>query len=373
MFVSKKVLTVCLFIGIIFIPFLGSGDLLAKKKKSSSIEIAHSPIKYFVPGSRIKVGAEVTDPTGIMLARCYFKAEGAADFVFVDMTSHSDEYDGILPSPSPNTNRIEYLILAVNNKKVVYKTQSFFMKKSDKKKPAWQNVDSSQQITVKTELPTPPETIAGFSDDIAVDVVESALRFGLVAGGIYAAAGLTAPAGATAGGTVAASGGAAGGISAGTIALGAVGAGAVVGGAVALTSGGDDEGDEGSDLPGGTGEVKVTLQWSNCADLDLHVTDPCGNHIYYSNRSATCDGKTGNLDVDANAGCGSLNCNSPAENIYWTTAPSGSYRVEVDYYRACSGSGSTSYTVTTIVDGRRRTYSGSISPNDTRTITTFTF
>jgi hypothetical protein len=236
MLVSKKGLSVCLCIGIILIPFIGSGDLLARKKKSSSIEIVHSPIKYFVPGSRIMVSAEVTDPTGIMLVRCYFKAEGAADFVFVDMTSHSDEYDGILPSPSPNTNRIEYLILAVNNKKVVYKTQSFFIEKSDKEKPAWQNVDSSQQITVKTELPTPPETVVGFADDIAVDVVESALRFGLVAGGIYAAVGLTTPAGATAGGTVAASGTAAGGISTGTIALGVAGAAAVAGG-VALAVG----------------------------------------------------------------------------------------------------------------------------------------
>ena len=132
------------------------------------------------------------------------------------------------------------------------------------------------------------------------------------------------------------------------------------------------KGDEGDDLPGGTGEVKVTLQWTNCADLDLWVTDPCGNTIDYSSSFATCNGKYGQLDVDSNAGCSSLNCTNPAENIYWVTAPSGTYTVKVDYYTPCSGSGSTSYTITTIVNGTRKTYSRTISPYATDTVTTFT-
>ncbi len=127
-----------------------------------------------------------------------------------------------------------------------------------------------------------------------------------------------------------------------------------------------------SDLPGGTGEVKVTLQWTNCADLDLWVTDPCGNMIYYGSPYATCNGKSGQLDVDSNAGCSSLNCSNPAENIYWVTAPSGYYTVQVDYYTPCSGTGSTSYILTTIVNGTRKTYSGTISPYTTKTVISFT-
>ena len=339
MFVSKKVLPVCLCIGIIFIPFIGSGDLLAKKK-SSSIKIAHSPIKYFVPGSRIKVSGKVTDPTGIMLVRCYFKAEGAADFVFVDMTSHSDEYDGILPSPSPNTNSIEYLILAVNNKKVVFKTQSFFIKKSDKKKPAWQNVDSSEQITVKTELPTPPETIAGFSDDIAVDVVESALRFGLVAGGIYAAAGLTAPAGATAGGTVAASGGAAGGISAGTIALGVAGAGAVVGGAVALTSGGDEE--EGPKTITGTWEFHLRCigESTDVILTTIKINQTSGGSFNGSGSGTDYDGTPFTIQISGNYNSSTRYFTAEMQAIFST-------HTRIDHFSTTLNSDDTGYIATT--------------------------
>jgi hypothetical protein len=140
---------------------------------------------------------------------------------------------------------------------------------------------------------------------------------------------------------------------------------------ILVASKGNDN-NAGSDLPGGTGEVKVTLQWTNCADLDLWVTDPCGNMIYYDSPAANCSGKFGQLDVDSNAACYSLNCSTPAENIYWVTAPSGSYAVQVNYYTPCSNSGSTSYTLTTIVNETRKTYTGSISPYATATVTSFT-
>jgi hypothetical protein len=129
--------------------------------------------------------------------------------------------------------------------------------------------------------------------------------------------------------------------------------------------------DTSTDLPGGTGQVKVTLQWHNCADLDLWVADPCGTTIYYNSTSSTCQGKVGNLDIDSNAGCYTLNCTTPAENIYWVTAPSGTYTVCVNYYSSCSGTASTSYLLTTIVDGKLSTYSGSINPDETKVVTTF--
>ena len=129
--------------------------------------------------------------------------------------------------------------------------------------------------------------------------------------------------------------------------------------------------DTNTDLPGGTGQVKVTLQWYNCADLDLWVADPCGATIYYDSPSATCQGKLGDLDIDSNAGCYNLNCSTPAENIYWVSAPSGTYTVVVNYYSSCSGTGSTSYLLTTIVDGKLSTYSGSINPDETKVVTTF--
>ena len=139
----------------------------------------------------------------------------------------------------------------------------------------------------------------------------------------------------------------------------------VVGGAVA--AGGGDDG--GNDLPGGTGEVKVTLQWSDCADLNLWVTDPCENRINSGNPTANCNDYTGQMDVSANSGCDEC-LTAPAENIYWVTAPQGLYTVQVDSLYRCSVLGASSYTVTTIVDGVRNTFTGSIEEG-TDLVTTF--
>jgi hypothetical protein len=94
----------------------------------------------------------------------------------------------------------------------------------------------------------------------------------------------------------------------------------------------------------GTGDVQVTLRWDAPVDLDLHVIDPAGEEIWYSNRFSSSGG---NLDVDANAGCGSLMTN-PVENIFWPTgeAPAGKYQVSVVYYTNCSHTGPVNYTVT---------------------------
>ncbi|MDX1440320.1 MAG: hypothetical protein R3284_10510, partial [Rubricoccaceae bacterium] len=90
----------------------------------------------------------------------------------------------------------------------------------------------------------------------------------------------------------------------------------------------------------GTGDVQVTLRWDTQADIDLHVTDPSGEEIFYGHTQSASGGQ---LDVDANAGCS----NDPqVENIYWPTggAPSGTYQLSVNYFGAC-GAGATNYEV----------------------------
>lgn len=201
-------------------------------------KISHTPINYFVSGHRIRINALVTDEWGIDIVRCYFKAQGEADFVFVDMPQDAgDEYIGILPAPSANTEAIEYLLLAVNQNKVVVKSQVFIAERQeDETPPAWQEVDASGQITVKTELTQVPETIAGFTDNIVADVVESVVRFGYVVEGLYILSQMQgiAPLGAVFGGTV----NAATAVVAGTTAVGAgtaaVSTGAAAGGGSVL-------------------------------------------------------------------------------------------------------------------------------------------
>lgn len=62
------------------------------------------------------------------------------------------------------------------------------------------------------------------------------------------------------------------------------------------------------------GFMRCSLHWFNYDDLDLHVQEPNGNHIYYGEkRSFTTNGE---LDVDMNAGGG--RSRDAVENVVWT-------------------------------------------------------
>lgn len=121
----------------------------------------------------------------------------------------------------------------------------------------------------------------------------------------------------------------------------------------------------------GTGDVQVTLRWNSNADIDLHVYDPFGEEIWYSNRSAQSGGQ---LDVDANSTCSDPMA-EPVENIFWPvgSAPAGEYAVDVVYYSDCGNSGGGDYEVIVRVDNQvRDTFFGTLTVvGDTHFITTF--
>lgn len=128
-----------------------------------------------------------------------------------------------------------------------------------------------------------------------------------------------------------------------------------------------------SDLQGQNGNFRVNLRWNTIDDLDLHVVDPCGNEIYYveSRRRGTCNGHTGTLDVDANAG--DMRSSSPQENIYWDDPASGRYKIFVVYYshRASGPVVPVRFTVTIIDNGQRREFLGMVSRVNERNIVTW--
>jgi len=70
-------------------------------------------------------------------------------------------------------------------------------------------------------------------------------------------------------------------------------------------------------------DLRVSLSWSNHDDLDLHMLEPNGNHIYYSNMC-------GKLDVDMNAG--GRRSRDPVENIAINNVENGTYLVSVNNY-----------------------------------------
>jgi hypothetical protein len=97
-----------------------------------------------------------------------------------------------------------------------------------------------------------------------------------------------------------------------------------------------------------TGQIQVTAAWNGPSDIDLHVTDPAGEEIYYGHRTSTSGGQ---LDHDANAACS----NQPptVENAYWSTPnpPRGNYVASVQAYDMC-GVGSLPVTLSIAVGGR---------------------
>ena len=125
-----------------------------------------------------------------------------------------------------------------------------------------------------------------------------------------------------------------------------------------------------------TGDVQVSVSWNTASDVNLHVVDPRGDEVYWNNSSVASGGR---LDLDSNAGCTIDNKNN--ENIRWPTpAPSGTYTVRVDYWSACSVTGTTTYSVVVNNGGVQSVFSGSFTASQAdqgnrgsgRQVTTFT-
>jgi len=69
--------------------------------------------------------------------------------------------------------------------------------------------------------------------------------------------------------------------------------------------------------------MRVSLAWYNTDDLDLHVIEPNGNHIYFGNKSDR-------LDVDMNV---AHLVRDPVENVWWVRPPAaGVYGVFVHQF-----------------------------------------
>jgi len=98
----------------------------------------------------------------------------------------------------------------------------------------------------------------------------------------------------------------------------------------------------------GNGDFQASVAWTGATDVDLHVYDPNGEHVYYGNRTATTGGR---LDIDSNAACTIDNTN--VENIFWplNVAPAGQYRVELHYYADC-GVARSDWVVTVLLKGQ---------------------
>ncbi len=113
------------------------------------------------------------------------------------------------------------------------------------------------------------------------------------------------------------------------------------------------------------GPVTVSLLWNTTDDLDLHVTSPLGDTIYFNNKNGSSGGR---LDVDRQV---SDFVTNPVENIFWQTPPRGTYTVKVNMYSKRT-EGSVPFKVRLIVDGRATIYDMNIT-NGTSNVCTFSY
>ncbi|MCU0655228.1 MAG: hypothetical protein MUF64_08055 [Polyangiaceae bacterium] len=112
---------------------------------------------------------------------------------------------------------------------------------------------------------------------------------------------------------------------------------------------------------GGTHEgcdIRVSLLWNNRNDLDLHMTTPAGEHIYFGSKKAACGGW---LDVDMNV---RGETTKPVENIRWLKGASrpGLHQVTVQNYRFHDPSAPTPFRIELEVEGQVFHHDGVISP-----------
>lgn len=75
-------------------------------------------------------------------------------------------------------------------------------------------------------------------------------------------------------------------------------------------------------------DIRASLVWHNRNDLDLHMTTPAGEEIYFGKKQSSCGGK---LDVDRNV---RGETTQPVENIRWEKgrAKPGRYTVSVNTF-----------------------------------------
>jgi len=113
---------------------------------------------------------------------------------------------------------------------------------------------------------------------------------------------------------------------------------------------------EASPPPLPPGAVVVRLAFGAAADLDLYVTDPLEEAVYFGNTPARSGGR---LEAD-------LRCDAAAprvETVVFDPAPAGRYRVGVDFPERCNGGrGDAAFAVELWAGGRRTLRSGRLAP-----------
>lgn len=104
-----------------------------------------------------------------------------------------------------------------------------------------------------------------------------------------------------------------------------------------------------------TGALQVTLAWSAPVDLDLFLTDPAGEALYFANNPTRAGAR-----LASDARCAALAAGAPAREVAVVAAPAaGRWRVGVDFMDACgTGRETVPFRVAVDLGGARRAVAG---------------
>ena len=121
--------------------------------------------------------------------------------------------------------------------------------------------------------------------------------------------------------------------------------------------------------------MRNNLQWKTYDDLDLFVTDPCGNTTWALKLTNNCNGGVGTLDIDANTNRFSQNLwtRTPQENAFWEKPSKGKYIIQVEHCikQDHDRPDPVKFNVTIIYDGKRSDYKGQVREKEKKQVTTF--
>ncbi|MFZ4548736.1 MAG: S8 family serine peptidase, partial [Bacteroidales bacterium] len=107
-----------------------------------------------------------------------------------------------------------------------------------------------------------------------------------------------------------------------------------------------------------SGDVQVLLSWKNYNDLDLIVTDPNSESVWFKNRRVSSGGQ---LEIDMNMEY--PDSKTPIENIYWQKggAPNGTYNVYLLYFKQHENITANPYKITVKLGEKLEEYTGTIN------------
>jgi hypothetical protein len=121
---------------------------------TATTSFSHSSPPYIQPWRRTIISAQISDPAGVKLARCYFRASADDEYVYVIMKAETNgTFTATLPALGNIAKLLQYRLLTVNNAGHIVRTADFVVPvdRNWGHRPSWQSDDYGTAIQVFTE------------------------------------------------------------------------------------------------------------------------------------------------------------------------------------------------------------------------------